>query len=197
MQEAGDGATLVGGLYGAQSSEDMEAVLSAYVSPPGSYEEKRNQPGPGYMTLNAYVGGGFGAEFMRGAAESDTVLSDPSEALWPVVAIGPEFGGRICDECNNPTNLGVFVPLIDLGTLAQYRFEHSETTAFPTVDLRSVFAPGVYGTVGLSGLGSPFALQAGVSWAPALREISEDGKKETRSAVRAGVNVVVDVPLRN
>ena len=186
MPEAGDGATLVGGMYGAQTTEEMEVVLSGYIAPSGSYVDRCGKPAPRYFSMNAHVGFGSGTELMRGTAETTTLMKRaPSFAAWLVMDFGPKLGWRICDGGEHPTNIGLF-PVVDLGNLARFRTENTETMSYPEVDLCNVFAPGLYGTIGVSKWASTFAVQLGGSWAPALRRIGVDGEKETRSGVRLG-----------
>lgn len=175
------------GLMEAESPEDAEAALASFAAPPGSYYEKRHRAQAGYLTFNGYVGAGLGMESVDGTR---------GQAVWPAVSLGPEAGLRLNRSSDHPWTLGLYVPLLDLGTMAMWRLDHEDSSALPEVGLNDVFSPGAWASLGIGALDLPLALQVGASLEPSLRAITEDGLTTQTDAWRLGFNLAVDVPLR-
>lgn len=86
-------------------------------------------------------------------------------------------------------SLGVFLPFLDVGTLASARLGDDEAVSdAPEVGFAQVFAPGVFAVLGI-GQTFPLSLGAGYQQVPKLRETSAGARTARRFAFFAGVDL--------
>jgi hypothetical protein len=102
------------------------------------------------------------------------------------------------------SSVGLFVSLIDIGALVDFRTTTTETGAGtdktkinpePQVGFAQVVSPGAYLTYGISG--TPLVLGGGVAFAPGLRKtINETTAQESGvSTLRFGGFLAVDISI--
>jgi hypothetical protein len=150
-------------LASAKTPSDVEQVLSDVAEPVGSARSKRGSVGGGTrisFTINAYFGanGAIEVSAARGAPGSAEFAAGLAVPIGPEIAFGFKGG-----------SFSVFVPLVDLGTLASYRFGSDTLKATPTVSWRQVLAPGADLVWGITQK-FPISLGFGVEYAPGLRQ---------------------------
>jgi len=200
---SGQGATLVGQyspviaeLSGAQSSAEVQKILTEAAAPAGSYREKFRG---NTRSITAFVGFGYGREYYSTA---DANGSWPAHGLFAPVGIHVTtpvkqkrlFGGAV----------GVYLSVLDLGPYASYRESSSDIEKQPNVGLRQLVSPGAYLTYNVSWGSvpgttlydwfnkSPWVVGIGVARTPSLLRTTTD---ESVTSTRWQVFVAVDVTL--
>lgn len=184
----------------AESSKEVAVAIEAAAAPAGSYRSKYEH---WTLSLNGFVGGGGGGEFV--SSEGLQGLSTIATGFAPVGlhAAAPWASGK---DGRKWMHIGGFVSLIDLGALTTYRVKtelqadedaaaEGSTEQAPQIGLAQVFSPGAFLTIGVARL--PLVIGGGVSMSPNLRRISEDGVFEERNAtaLRMMVFLAIDITL--
>lgn len=173
---------LGGQLAMVQDAESAEQAIEAFTAPPGGWRRKRGRGK--YVTINAYVGGVAGAEWISGET-----VKEPALLMGFHIPVGLEFGGKLAES----SSFGILGQMLDVGSLASYRLTNPEpANPSPNVGLRQVFSPGVYLAFGLGK--RPISLLVGGSHTPALRSHSSDDDDEL-NAWRFSLSFVFDIPL--
>lgn len=148
---------LVVELASAQSSADMQKIIEVAAAPAGSYREKFNSDSLTSITALAGIAGTLEQYGMKEAP-------DPTFRWQPFLPVGVQhtwkFGGG--DDVG-----GIFVSLIDVGTLAMSRQGDSTVSANSNTGWAQVFSPGIYGTYNLS-RERPIVIGLGVARTPKL-----------------------------
>lgn len=186
-------ASLASSLADSRSGADVRAALETASSPVGGWQAKRYREGP-RTTISAFPGVALGGEWL---------IDGPySLAAGVALPIGPEYQlvRRSLSSSDTPgcfvrifCSAGVFVPVIDLGTLLSYRLKSSDTVnSEPNTGFRQVFAPGAYLNLGLGR--TAFALLLGGQFMPGIREVTE-GSEISGNAWRLGGALTIDVML--
>lgn len=173
----------------AETSEDVERALEAAAAPVGSYRAKRVE-GRSTVSLNAFVGVQGGVEYVRGVAWSADSIQGGVFA-----PVGVEMAYGVCEGLS----LGVFLSLLDLGTLVNFRGEVSDAgntnvESEPAYTFAQVFAPGGYLTLGMSE-SWPLTFGLGASLVPQLRRVSDATSSRDAAAFRIGAFLAVDLPI--
>jgi hypothetical protein len=186
----------------AHSSTEVAAAIEAAASPPGSYRAKYDRT---TISLNAFVGGGGGFEYVASGG-----LRGWSGTVQGVAPIGLHVAAPFARAKRRPSkgryhlHGGGMISLIDLGALTTHRFESelqapgAPTTATassaPQVGVAQIFSPGAFLTLGLARL--PLVLGGGLSMSPRLRRITQSGvEPREATAVRLMVFIAIDVTL--
>ncbi|HET9622780.1 MAG TPA: hypothetical protein VFP84_15510 [Kofleriaceae bacterium] len=184
----------------AKTSDDMKAAIESVIAPIASYRLKNTKT---MFSITALVGGAAGWEGLTGGQLGGRNRYSPVFA--PSAFVGFDF--------TTPwralrSNVGLFVSVIDLGSLMSYRLSTDpvtvnqgtgETTAkvgqTSNVGFNQVFAPGAMLRMGLGG--SPFVLGAGVDWVPDARTATptSGGPNVQLSAFRVFASLSIDVTL--
>jgi hypothetical protein len=193
--------TLATALATASDAEAVTAAIEAAAAPVGSYRAKRvGDAGthPRSFTLNGYVGVAGGAEWTtnRGRAAMQGGMSLPVGLEWTIGGLNFPNGKPDQNLWPIPAryirSMGFFVPLVDLGNVANFRISDNENVEeVPEIGFSQIFAPGVFLTLGISEK-APFTLGFGGQYAPALRQRVSDGHR--KSVVRTSILVGVDIP---
>ena len=178
-------ASLGAAVADARDEAQLQSAFRAAALPVGSRRAKREGRGrPLY--LNAYLGGGLG--FERALATDDRALA-ASVALPVGIEWSPSWLGPF----------SLFVPLVDLGAVASYRFQDGDAgessigEGFGEVTLQQVLSPGLYLTFG--GRSVPLSAGLGVQATPRLRRIGNTPEAPRSDVVRWGAFLAIDVPL--
>jgi hypothetical protein len=88
---------------------------------------------------------------------------------------------------------GLFVPIIDIGTVTAYRFENS-SGSLPPITWSNVFAPGAYGVIHFRNI--PISFLAGIQYGPGLRKLTASGATvEKATFVVPSVALTFEIPL--
>lgn len=184
---------LAANLTSAQNSADVRAAFEAAAAPAGLWQEKRY--GQGRRTsITAFPGIAAGGEQIVDGALGATVGGSAQIGVeyqfGRRVSGGPEergcWGGMFCSA-------GLFLPVIDLGTLLTYRVSGGDAEAHPNESFRQVFAPGLYLSLGLGH--SPLALLGGVQFVPGIRSVTDNNGTREADAFRFGAALAVDLTV--
>jgi hypothetical protein len=184
----------------AQNSNDVESVIEAFALPAGSSRIKRESPFN--VSLNSYLGLYYGHEAVSGIKDG---LAFNSYGVTAPIGIAISWGHSILfkgtgeDGWKN-NKLGwstsLFISLVDLGTIASYRISNDSVAQVPTIQLKDLFSPGAFISLGIPK--TPVSLNFGAQFGPNLRSVaSAQNSYEQKSYVRYSVSVLVDIPLLN
>ncbi len=161
----------------ATSTEEVENALDA-ASPIGSFRRKRN--GGAYLLVNAYVGGGVGAERSVGGLDNGSYAG-------VAVPVGLELG--VGTSYPFPSSIGVLATLIDFGNVTSTRLD--STAADQRIRFQQVFAPGGYLMLGIS---HDYPISIGIGGERAV-DIRDSPTGEPVSGWHFGGFIGIDVPL--
>ena len=169
----------------AQSSADLSGALQHLADPVGGWKRK-HEYGFG-VGIQGMVGVMGSWELPRADDFKDGV------ALAPTLSLGPEMYWSW-----DSIRLGVYAPVVDVGTVASVRLSDEDDAAdlvdvetAPDAELVQLFAPG--GHIYLSAGKSPVVLGAGFNYIPSLRK--EQAGAGVSAAFRFGIYVAVDLSL--
>jgi hypothetical protein len=173
----------------AKTSEEVAAAIEAAALPVGSYSIKRRSKFN--ISLNSYVGLFVGHEKIRGV---DSAFKPNSFGITAPIGIAISTGlGR---NSKSSSSLSLFVSLIDLGAPVSFRFKDDKTESVPTIQLKDIFSPGVFVSVGIPR--TPLAFGVGWQMGPVLRKIDASvAAKAASNYSRVSLTLAVDIPLLN
>ena len=182
----------------AKSSKEVNAAIEAAVLPVGSSSIKRETNFN--VSLNAYIGPYGGFEYMPMLKQNRWA---PTVGLTAPVGVAVSFGniGKGPKECNckrpGGKSITLFVPLIDVGSVASFRLGNDSTRIASKITLSNIIAPGFYIYYGFGK--SPFSIGIGGQLGPQLREVTatSDLNIDKNYYLRFGFNLVVDIPFFN
>lgn len=187
--------TFMANVVEADNPEAVKKAIEVIALPPGSYTIKRESRFS--VALNGYLGGFAGMEYIDGV--SNKGLNN----LGITMPVGVSCSwGNIKPDQKNPWSIGFFVPLIDLGAVASYRFGGDttaaglpETESVPTIQLKHLIAPGFFVEAGIPC--TPLSFGLGVQLGPRLRTVNPKGSMNDIGDlyVRFGATLKVDIPL--
>lgn len=181
----------------AKTSDEVAAAIEAFALPSGSSRIKRQSDFN--VALNAYVGPYVGGEYLPALKRNATAFS---AGLTAPVGIAFSWGNKGRQEARKngklpgKKSLTLFAPLIDIGTVAAFRFGNDSSSLTSTIQLKNIISPGLYFYYGLGKC--PLSIGIGAQLGPQLRNISAtDIKVDKKSYIRFGVTIAVDLPLLN
>jgi hypothetical protein len=188
----------------AKSADDVKSILEATVMPVGSASVKRTTHFN--VCLNGYMGGYAGGEYMP-SLKSNALAG--SVGLTAPVGVAVSWGNIKCRKgsvttTNKPIgakSLTIFLPLIDVGTIASYRINSRQDSVAigSKITLKNIIAPGVFLYWGFGKV--PISFGVGGQLGPQLRDInSKDPTKvdiNNSMYFRFSANLVVDIPFFN
>ena len=128
---------IAGGVVNASSSDDIERIIAQNAVAAGGYRNKRLSQKTVY--LNAYAGGAFTAY------PADKRFTG---ALF--APVGFEFAWGNKPGNNRLRSFGLMLSIIDVGNIINYQLANHGADQTDVTSLSRAFAPGIYGTYGLS-----------------------------------------------
>jgi len=180
--------TFMASLVESETPEQAKAAIEAAALPPGSYSIKRASAFS--VSLNGYLGGFYGREDVENADNKN----------WNTFGITAPVGvavnwGNFPKRWKHKASLGLFVPLIDVGTLASYRLKDNTTQTVPKITLGDIVAPGLFVELGIPR--TPLTIGYGWQMGPLLREVTSDSTSIVLGDFyeRRIFTVKVDIPL--
>lgn len=204
--------TFMANIVQSDSAEEIRAAIEAAALPVGSYTIKRFSRWN--VSFNAYLGGSYGFEKLRGAPKDDKW--SPIFGVHAPVGITGSYG-LISKKGKTNGSISAFLTILDIGAVTQFRLqnpivevEDSEmtTTSFnelPEIKLENIFAPGGYLVYGFPSL--PISLGCGWQYGPALRGITINQQAESNQEILTNnivssswswrLFIAVDIPLLN
>jgi hypothetical protein len=175
----------------AENSEDVKKAIEATAMPAGSSRIKRETPFN--VSLNAYPGLFFGHEFISGLRDRH---SFNSYGITAPVGVAVSTGLR-------NWSYSAFVSFIDIGTIAAFRFQNDSIDQVPSIQLKDIFSPGIFVSIGLPKC--PLSINAGAQVGPNLRKVNSRDEVtgeylnlyRNNTYWRLSLSLVVDIPLLN
>lgn len=167
----------------SQTSDEIAAAIEAVALPPGSAILKKQKPFS--ISLNAYTGlSGGGEQLQETGTQGYFAISAP-------LGLGINWGFGA-----DKGSLSLFVPIIDVGALAVYRFNDPTTSDLPELEWGNLLSPGGYLAYGMPGKW-PITLGLGAQLGPNLRRIDVGGNAQIDrvQAWRWGAFLSVDIPV--
>ncbi len=164
----------------ADNSDQVAVAIEAVALPVGSSVLKKRSTWS--VEFNAYAGIGLGTEYLQN--------TDPGR----FIAIAAPIGLNLSRGFGDNGSLGLFIPLIDVGALAAYRYQDPTTTDLPKLSLNNIIAPGGYLVYGF-GADIPISIGLGGQLGPNLRQIVSGTQTEFASGWRIGAFLGVDIPI--
>ncbi len=184
----------------AKSSAEVEKAIEAIALPVGSARIKRESPFN--VSLNAYCGLFVGNEVIKGIDTDNPFAKFNSSGLTAPIGISISKGmkgflpfSKSGTHKNNWSH-SLFISIIDLGAVAAYRFKDDSTAQVPTVQLKDIFSPGIFWSIGVPKY--PLSVNLGVQVGPNLRTVTSKLNDYSSSTyVRYSLSVCVDIPVLN
>jgi hypothetical protein len=185
--------TFVANVAQADNSEDVQAAIEAIALPVGSATIKRRSKFN--LALNAYVGISPAMEY--NGDTKDTKFSFGINAPVGIAASWDLQGKKNEDgKKKEHGSFSLFVPLIDIGAVTNFRFGDDMTEELPEIKLQNIFAPGLYLVHGWANL--PISWGIGGQLGPQLREVNAtDLTLDSGPSFSLRAFVAVDIPLLN
>ncbi|MGE5107966.1 MAG: hypothetical protein ACM3H8_10500 [Sphingobacteriales bacterium] len=178
----------------AKNSDEVEKAIDAVALPAGSSRIKRESPVN--VSLNAYVGGIAGWEYLPALKQKQT---SGTVGFAAPVGIAFSFGNIKKKDASGKTggkSFTFFLPIIDVGALASFRLHDDSSKVASEVQLKNIFAPGLFIYYGFGKC--PISIGAGAQIGPQLREVTASiSNIEKNYYVRYGISICVDIPLLN
>ncbi|MEO5593664.1 MAG: hypothetical protein ABIR15_09400, partial [Chitinophagaceae bacterium] len=169
----------------AQNSDDVEKAIEAVALPTGSARIKRETSFN--VALNAYCGLFIGHEKITGVTDNHAFNA---YGLTAPIGISASRGTK------KGWSHSIFLSLIDLGAVAAFRFTDNTTEQVPTIQLKNIFSPGLFYSLGIAK--TPLSVNIGAQVGPNLRKVTKDTNDYSgKTYIRYSVSVCVDLPLLN
>ncbi|MEH6538278.1 MAG: hypothetical protein V7719_17910 [Psychroserpens sp.] len=173
----------------SESEEDVEAAITAFALPSGSYALKKKEGD--YVAINSFPG-------LLTGFEQRSISNLEFNTLAFTAPVG------IYTKLSHKYNLGLFVPIIDIAAPVRFRLDDSNATnTLPEFNFKNIIAPGLYIT--WSPLKGPFSFNFGAQYGPELEVIEEftdamTGETTTTTktfddSFRIGIGITLDIPL--
>jgi hypothetical protein len=176
-------------LASAKTSQDVTSAIETAAVPVLSFRVKRTRTtgeGNTWVGVNAYVGGSIGLEHISQAHSNSVGFGGLS------VPIGAEVGWPLGNG-GGVDSISIFVPLIDVGTVASFRFKSPDTDQQPALTFSQIVAPGAFAVFGITQK-YPVSIGVGAQFVPKLRRPAGGGNG-LFDAIRYGAFVAIDVPI--
>lgn len=161
---------------------NIENILNKYAMPVTSYRVKRHYRSS--IDISAYPGLNLGYEFSKSNSPSFGITAP----------IGFSFSWRSDSKEIYAPSHSLFISAIDLGAPISYRLMNDAANGLPeNIKWKQIFSPGLFYIYGFKN--APMCLSVGVQYTPLLRKIETDSILEEENVVKAGISLMVDIPL--
>lgn len=195
-------------MVNAKNSDEIAEIIESAALPAGSARIKRET----YfnVALNAYCGAFLGKEKIGSLENDDDDLKPNVYGVTAPIGFSVNFGKRgvlplaktiskaISGKAalKNNWSHSLFISVIDIGTLAAFRFQNSEVKEVPSIEFKDIISPGIFWSIGFPK--TPISLNLGAQVGPNLREVTADANRYAdESYVRYSAAICVDIPLLN
>jgi hypothetical protein len=189
--------TFMANIVEANNSDEVNAAIEAAVLPVGSSSIKRETDFN--LSLNAFIGPFGGAEYMPTLKIDQWAFTTGITAPVGVAVSWGNLGKgktRNSGKISGGKSLTLFVPVIDIGSMASFRMGNDSTDVASEVKLANIISPGLYLYYGFGKC--PVSIGLGGQLGPQLRNVNAtDVNIDKNYYFRFGLNVVVDIPFFN
>lgn len=181
--------TFMAAVAEAENSDQVQDAIESIALPAGSATIKKRTKLN--VALNAYVG-------LTGGWENNGTTNEMKGMFGITAPVGIAVSTDLLGKKNNKErgSLSLFVSMIDIGAITNFRFNDDMTENLPEITLENVFAPGIYGIHGWAKL--PISWGVGFQYGPQLREVFDDSldlNSDASWSIRG--LIAVDIPLIN
>lgn len=172
-------------LINAKNSDEVASAIESVALPVGSSRIKRETPFN--VSLNAYAGFFSGHEFINGIKDKHVFNS---YGVTAPIGVAISWGGK------KGWSSSLFVSLLDIGAVAAYRINNDSVASVPTIQLKDIFSPGVFLSIGIPK--TPISFNIGAQVGPNLRKV-KDAKNDysNKTYTRLSTSICVDIPILN
>lgn len=175
----------------AKSPQDIQNSLSELI-PQDQYKLK-NQKGLS-VSVSAYPGIIVGRERIKkygianGVPNLDSSYHSTRTSLSPYLPIGIDVTYGLGNSC-----FGIFVQLVDLGAVLNYRLNNSDTAvqSNPNISWQQLLSPGAM--VFWQIKKTPIVIGFNFNYTPGLRKVEQSGVAYQANACRLGLSATIDV----
>ena len=197
--------TFMATMVQSDNSDDVAKAIEAAALPSGSSRIKRETPFN--VSLNAYTGFFVGHEKIVGVNDSQWINSYGLTApIGVALSTGShKFLGMPSKKNEKHWSYSAFISLVDIGTVAAFRFQNTDSVAqVPTINLKDIFSPGLFISVGIPKC--PLSFNLGAQVGPNLRNVYVEDTQNSGQYVniyqdnvywRFSASIVVDIPILN
>lgn len=176
--------TFMANVIEAEEPSQVKAAIEAAVLPVGSSTVKKYYRHN--FSVNAYIGAQFRkpAETVQQTWDAAMGFTAPVGFAYTPLSFGK--GGAI----------SVFVPLIDVGAIAQFRISDTTSQIEEDISLGNIFSPGGYLVYGMA-WDLPISIGVGGQYGPGLVSFDTSTPNVINPSWRWNVFLAVDIPLFN
>jgi len=177
--------TFMTDVINSENSDEVKDVIKKHAAPPASFNLKRE-----YLNTFSITGQpGYFASYEKLSGEWSFV----SGITLPM---GFEYTRKLKSGQSNSGSLGLFLQVIDLGAMLNFRVDNSTSTLPDKVEFSQMFSPG--GSLNYGFKNSPLNIGIGYQYTPELRKVTlADGNEFYPNGHRWFVRLAWDIPLIN
>jgi len=178
----------------AKNSDEVEKAIEAAALPVGSSRIKRVSDFN--VSLNAYAGLFYGIEKINGYDKDKSEFNTFGVAA--PIGVAASWGHRLffIPTGKYEWSTSLYLSLIDLGAVTAFRFKDDSTAQVPTIQLKDIFSPGIFLSIGIPK--TPLSFNLGAQVGPNLRKVtSTTNDYSDKTYTRYSVSICVDLPLLN
>lgn len=169
----------------AKTSNEVESAIEAVALPTGSARIKRVSLFN--VSLNAYCGLFVGHEKITDVKDNQ---------MFNAYGVTAPIGVSLSTGTTKGWSHTAFISLIDLGAITAFRFTDNTTEQVPTIQLKNIFSPGIFYSLGIAN--SPLSVNLGAQIGPNLRKVTKDNNDYSgKTYIRYSLSFCVDLPLLN
>jgi hypothetical protein len=176
----------------AKNSDDIEAILNEFAMGTGGYMVKQTSASAFTVTFLPGVAGG--AELLQVRDPNGGTTYNIGAFGGATLPIGIEYSIGI-PNCKLLGAIGIYGQAADLGAVLNYRLTNTDTVPVtPQIGFQQVLSPGAAFLMHFKNV--PIVFGAGLSYSPALREVSSGGATTYEAhSLRLGASITVDVTV--
>ncbi|MFT3908264.1 MAG: hypothetical protein QM737_02465 [Ferruginibacter sp.] len=187
--------TFASAVAAAKNSDEVEKAIESIALPSGSSRIKRESPFN--ISVNAYVGGFFGREYLPALKEKQNANT---AGLSAPVGVAFSWGNIFKPKADKGgKSISAFISLIDVGALASFRLQNDSSKVASEIQLKNIIAPGAFLYFGFGKV--PISIGLGAQLGPQLREVPVKDPQniniEKNYYIRYGLSIAVDIPVLN
>jgi len=178
----------------ARNSDEVEEAIEAFALPAGSSKIKRRTFFN--VSLNGYAGFFYGHESIPDIKDNRTFNNYGVTA--PVGVCISAGRKRLFNPFANDGNASysLFISLIDVGSIASYRVKNDSIAQIPTIELKDIFSPGAFLSIGIPK--TPLSFNLGAQFGPNLRKVKDaQNDYSNKTYTRLSASLCVDIPIVN
>jgi len=178
-------------------------VIETFALPPGSSRIKRQSLFN--VSLNASCGLFVGNEVIKGVDPDKPLGQLNSYGLTAPIGISISKGYRYLPwpmseipwfRSEAGWSSTWFISFVDIGSVAAYRFTNETADQVPTIQLRDIFSPGLFWSLGIPK--SPLSFTLGAQVGPNLRKVNDTTNDYSKNTyTRYSASICVDLPVLN